>query len=557
MPPVDTSRTFESAIRRRRRATFAGVTALLVATTGVAAERRVEVEPPTSMVAGDASLVAPSPGARGDGVLRASLFADYFRAPLALVTPSQDVGTLVQEQLRLHLAASFSYRHRWLVALRVPLVLLQSGEATPSLSGLQGAANEVALGDPRLMLRGRVWGEADGFALGLGLEAAAPLSTSTYAGSPGPVLRAFASAGHQDSTSFSAMNVGLAWRKSQTLPGILPTRSGPALEVALAAGVTLDRARSTRLGPELALSSAVGGGATLLDARSTVAQLLLHLQHRLFGGPLEVGLALGPSIGRAPGAAEYRAILSLSFSPEEPPPPPDTDADRVPNDSDMCPSLAGVPSEDPMMHGCPALPSDQDADGIPDVLDACPRTVGEASLVKTRHGCPKPRDRDDDGVVDPDDACPDVPGIQSSVAAQRGCPAPVPQVELKQAEIAISEQVQFETGTAVIRDESSRLLQQVADVLTSHPEIASCEVAGHTDDTGTAELNLRLSEARARAVSAWLVAHGVEGQRLSARGYGATRPIADNSTEEGRAKNRRVEFLIKRRAESGRPEVQP
>ena len=117
------------------------------------------------------------------------------------------------------------------------------------------------------------------------------------------------------------------------------------------------------------------------------------------------------------------------------------------------------------------------------------------------------------------------PGGHSGAAARRRRR----QATLEEAQIAISEQVQFETGTALIRDDSSALLQQVVEVLQRHREIESCEVGGHTDDTGTAELNRELSEARARAVMAWLVARGVEARRLTARGYGSSRPIADNA----------------------------
>ncbi len=76
-------------------------------------------------------------------------------------------------------------------------------------------------------------------------------------------------------------------------------------------------------------------------------------------------------------------------------------------------------------------------------------------------------------------------------------------------------------------------------------------MAGHTDDTGTPELNQRLSLGRAQAVVDWLVTHGVERTRLEARGYGQSRPVADNSRSEGRARNRRVEFQILRVAGEG------
>lgn len=519
----------------------------ILRTAPCSSEPRVAVAPPGSFVAGDPSLVASSPGARGEHLLRTALFADYARAPLVLISPSQNIHPIVEEQLWLRAAAAFAWRHRFLVALEVPLLLRQEGEAQPP-GGLAAASRAKAFGDPELLLRGRALGRADGFAIGVGARATLPLATEVYAGAPGPTLGAFLSAGHQSTASFSVGSLGFTWREEQTLPGILPTRVGSTLQLALGGGVALDGARTTRLGPELAATMVVGNGASLLDPRSTACQLLLHLQHRVAGGPLEIGIAGGPALGRAPGAADYRAILSLVFSPEEPVPPPDSDEDRVPDQSDMCPSLAGEASEDPLMHGCPAVPSDADGDGIPDTLDACPRTPGEPSIVRRSHGCPPAPDRDRDSIVDRDDACPDVAGVESTDPAQRGCAAPAPQVKLEASQITISEQVQFETGTAVLRSDSFQLLEQVAEVLRRHPEIEGCEVAGHTDDTGPSELNRELSQARARAVMDWLAAHGVEAARLTARGYGDARPIADNSSEAGRARNRRVEFVIVRKA---------
>jgi outer membrane protein OmpA-like peptidoglycan-associated protein len=121
-------------------------------------------------------------------------------------------------------------------------------------------------------------------------------------------------------------------------------------------------------------------------------------------------------------------------------------------------------------------------------------------------------------------------------------------------QIAISEQVQFETNTAVIRTESDSLLEEVAGILRAHPELVRVEVQGHTDATGTPEHNVRLSGERARAVMAWLVARGIDEGRLSAVGYGETVPLGDNATDEGRTRNRRVEFRI---LEQRKPAVAP
>ncbi len=117
-------------------------------------------------------------------------------------------------------------------------------------------------------------------------------------------------------------------------------------------------------------------------------------------------------------------------------------------------------------------------------------------------------------------------------------------VQLVEGEVKILEQVYFDTGLASIRPESYGVLDEVANVLLLHPEIQRIEVQGHTDDVGTEDTNLRLSQRRAEAVRAYLVSKGVARSRLVARGYGNTKPFASNDTEEGRSQNRRVQFEI-------------
>ncbi|MFA5940138.1 MAG: OmpA family protein [Sinimarinibacterium sp.] len=104
--------------------------------------------------------------------------------------------------------------------------------------------------------------------------------------------------------------------------------------------------------------------------------------------------------------------------------------------------------------------------------------------------------------------------------------------------------VRFDTGKATIKPESSKLLDEVATALKSAAALR-LEVAGHTDNVGGAAANQTLSEARAQSVVAALVARGIAADRLTPRGYGQTRPVAPNTTEDGRAANRRVE-LVKR-----------
>ena len=87
----------------------------------------------------------------------------------------------------------------------------------------------------------------------------------------------------------------------------------------------------------------------------------------------------------------------------------------------------------------------------------------------------------------------------------------------------------------------------MADELRAHPEIARVQIEGHTDSTATKQYNQRLSEQRAAAVKTYLVSKGIGPDRLTTRGFGEDRPVADNGTEEGRFKNRRVDFKILKR----------
>jgi outer membrane protein OmpA-like peptidoglycan-associated protein len=105
----------------------------------------------------------------------------------------------------------------------------------------------------------------------------------------------------------------------------------------------------------------------------------------------------------------------------------------------------------------------------------------------------------------------------------------------------VLEGVYFETGKSTIKAESGSVLDRVAESLVANPDV-KVEIGGHTDNTGSKATNTRLSQARAKAVMEYLVSKGVAANRLTAVGYGPTKPVADNTTVAGRAANRRVEL---------------
>jgi OmpA-OmpF porin, OOP family len=121
---------------------------------------------------------------------------------------------------------------------------------------------------------------------------------------------------------------------------------------------------------------------------------------------------------------------------------------------------------------------------------------------------------------------------------------PPKRVEVTKEKLELKDKIYFDTGKSTIKPVSYSLLDEVAKVLNEHGEVKKVRIEGHTDNTGSAKLNTKLSDARAKAVRAYLEKKGVASGRLDAKGYGPSRPAADNATPDGREKNRRVEFMI-------------
>ena len=140
-----------------------------------------------------------------------------------------------------------------------------------------------------------------------------------------------------------------------------------------------------------------------------------------------------------------------------------------------------------------------------------------------------------------------VPEMKPTPPPVEAAPPPPPKTEVTDNEIKLKENVDFETDSAKLLPSSTPLLDEVVTVMKDHPEIEHVRVGGHTDNKGSAKHNLKLSEERAASVKRYLTEHGIAADRLDSKGYGQTRPIADNKTEEGRAQNRRVDIHIRRR----------
>lgn len=216
--------------------------------------------------------------------------------------------------------------------------------------------------------------------------------------------------------------------------------------------------------------------------------------------------------------------------------PLDSDGDGVPDYLDKCPGTPKEARGTVDKNGCPI---DTDLDAVPDYLDKCPNTPEAERKLVDKNGCTKSidMDTDGDGVMDSVDNCPKVPGP----ASNKGCPEL--KGEVKKLFQKALQGIQFETGQAVIKPFSYRILNQIAGVLIANPNYL-VEVGGHSDNVGKPALNLKLSEKRAAAVKAFLIKKGVDSSRITSKGYGDTKPQYDNKTAVGRANNRRVEFVV-------------
>jgi OOP family OmpA-OmpF porin len=201
---------------------------------------------------------------------------------------------------------------------------------------------------------------------------------------------------------------------------------------------------------------------------------------------------------------------------------PDTDGDGIADKDDACPEVAGLAA----FKGCP----DTDKDGIADKDDKCPTVAGP----KENGGCPV-LDADKDGVADKDDDCPTVAGP----ASNKGCPEVTPEA-LDNLNVE-ARSVYFDSGKSTLKgDGTPARLDAIKEILKNYPN-AKFSVEGHTDSDGSNAYNQKLSEDRANAVKNALVTRGVKADNLTTVGFGETKPVANNKTKAGKAKNRRTE----------------
>ncbi|MFT3710505.1 MAG: putative Ig domain-containing protein [Archangium sp.] len=486
-----------AALSRRRRAAAGAVVAAVVSTSAFAqTQSAVEVK------GFEIEQWQLNPSSRGGLAVggsdllekhdfRVAATFGYQYAPLKFFENGEYRGSLVEHRLTAAVTGAFSV-FSWLeLGATLPVVLWQQGQDVMSNGGevvAQPVKQATALGTPWLQARVGVLREANGAPLDLGVTLAGGLPLGS------------AAALTQENTVSGQFMVGAG-------KVIGPVRA------ALEAGAHVRDARivtegTTPIGSRLLFSGGVStlGGPLRLEAslRGFVPLTKLPVSAELLGGvryavkDWEFFLLAGPGFGNAPGTPAFRAVLGVSFGGMQRAAAPDPQPAFVP---------PAVPDVQVLLPSKP-LPDD-DADGVNDVEDQCPHEKGTEP-----NGC--------------------VMEISE----------PPRQVELGAGKLELRGSVYFDTGKATLQSRSFELLDEVADVMRAHPEVKSIRVEGHTDSAGNAAKNLKLSDARAHAVRTYLIEHGIAPERLEARGFGQTKPIAENTTAAGREKNRRVEFIV-------------
>ncbi len=444
------------------------------------------------------------------------------------------------------------------VAVDVPVHLKVSGDGLLAWDeGVQGAA----MGDIRVVPKVRIMDPATrGFGLGVALPLILPSGDETrYVGmdtvAVSPTLLV---TGHLGPVRLGG-NVG--YRITRDVP-VDDLTVGSALQFAVAASVRPHRV--LEIGAEV-FGDVRGPG------RNSPTEWLAGVTVQPVQG-LSVAVAGGTGLGNGIGAPRSRLVITAGYAL---PPPPDSDGDGIVDKQDRCPDqpedrdrfedLDGCPDPDndgdgiadavdacpdeaenvdgwKDDDGCPEEVPDTDGDGLLDSVDACPEDPEDVDGFEDEDGCPDP-DNDGDGIADGDDACPDEPEVVNNVDDEDGCPDEA-RVVLEREEIRILERVYFDFNRATLKHESRPLLDEVAELLIRYPHVLKVEVQGHTDELGTEDYNLELSQQRAETVMRYLVDRGVDEGRLTARGYGETAPAEAGDDEQAQALNRRVQFVI-------------
>ena len=505
----------------------------------------------------------------------AGFLVNYAEGTLVLTNAGEPLVAVVDQQMMLDVHGAIGLFDWLQLGFVVPVALLQDGEHTGPIRGAPNAG--AGIGDIRFVphirltsteYRGGITKEGPaGITAGFLVNTWIPIGSSDDFQGEGfriePRLAldyGFPMLGRRSSIG---ANVGYLVRPESTY-----------FNIEVDDALTFGGAASIGVTDWLYIVPEVAGQMTVIassiDEEEVPVEGLLGLKFYPIPGLLiEAGGGAGLTAGY--GTPKWRAFFGVSYSPV---PVHDADEDGIEDGIDECPENPedfdqyldedGCPDPDNDNDGvldidddCPDVPEDwdefEDEDGCPDndndedevldVDDACPLDPEDIDLWEDDDGCPD-NDNDNDYFTDDVDECPNEPETYNDLDDEDGCPDEILVMQVICERIELHDTVHFDTDSADIKDESDELLDQIADMLNTQVDIRRIRVEGHTDERGTEEHNMDLSQRRAEAVVEALIDRGVDESRLMAQGFGESVPFGDNTTPAGRAQNRRVELLI-------------
>jgi outer membrane protein OmpA-like peptidoglycan-associated protein len=491
---------------------------------------------------------------------------------------------LVEHHLELELSGSIAIFRVFEAALAFPIVMYQGGKDAVDASGAvvaRAPSHAGGLEDMRLHLKLDLFHLFKYFPKRIGL-ALVPVLTfpvgnavheRSFMGDSSVTVHIKAAFEIYLERVRFGFNVGYMWRESKNF---YMAWMGQRMTY----GAALDFKFVPKVSGLLELHAQSGFSPDLIV---NPVELDLAVRARL---PCDLVLTAGLGWGVVAGVAQplVRAFAGLAWAPvvaekkkpvAEKPKPQDKDGDGILDGDDKCPKKAEDRDKFEDEDGCPD--EDNDKDGIKDEKDECPDEAEDKDKFEDGDGCPDP-DNDKDGIADADDKCPDEAEDEDKFEDEDGCPDEdndtdgVPDdkdkcpaekevyndfededgcpdegkalLEVTESQLTIVEKVHFAVNSdKIVGKKSFKVLDAVIKIMKANPKM-KLRIEGHTDNQGSRELNMDLSQRRAEAVKKYIVDGGIKENRLKAVGYGPDKPIADNDTKEGRAANRRVEFHI-------------
>lgn len=485
----------------------------------------------------------------------------------------RQINDPIQGQFPLYLSGGVEILGRFGFNMMLPAYVYQFTGSDPNQYGVGrgGIADAHAgLGDLRLDARGIAYQSQDKrTSIGGTFAFTVPTGTeNTFGGDTGWTATLLLAAEHDFGAFILTGHIGPHFKPSMSIGGTNGDLViGNELRYAFGAFVPL-RDDRLRLGVELWGSTSIEdrGGSPFLGQRNTTLEWLA--QGRMTLDPKKrfyANAGLGTRLSAGYGSADFRILGGVGMywtlediEPNSPPPrvkvieskpeyyDVDSDGDGYPDAIDLCPDVKEDGKPPHSSDGCPA-PPDRDGDGIPDSQDKCPDQAEDKDGIDDEDGCPE-ADADNDTVLDEKDACPKEPGPANVKEELNGCPTLTKVSE--DGTVQILQPIEFDNGRATIKPGSFPILDEVVMLLRARPALRIA-IHGHTDNVGTRQTNVKLSTDRAAAVRKYIEEKGIASSRLEFEGFGPDKPIESNATQDGRAKNRRVEFVILEGATSG------